>query len=525
MANVIFKEDLYDKEYVSKYVEPRGFELWRDYVLGKLEGPDGKIDRTPEWAEKICGVPAETIRELARLYARSKPCHLNVSWAMARQPYGENVARAAIALHAITGNIGVPGGSSCLGGGFVARGVYDSPKIDLKQKPVPATEMWGGTLPVLYCNWKWPDVILLKEKVDKGELSKEEYYSIIGNEAGNPMPNIHMLWINKNIFNQCVDLNKQIEALMKVDFIVACGRHMTPSIKFADIVLPLTDPFFEERAFFGNMYSPKIIEPLGEAKPFLWIQTQLAKRLGLLDVFMPLYTTDEEWDSLMERLHKEAYERWAAERGITTSWEEFKKRPIIRYPVTGELKYPFKDQVAGGKPFGTKSGKIEIYSEFLATTDLKKTKYGGYIDPMPVYRPLWEGFFDPKAKKYPLMAITPHGRYRIHSVQCPNPWLNEDAYRHSIWINVSDAKARGIKDGDLVRVYNDAGEIVLPAYVTSRITPGVVCIYEGAWYNPNPAGIDRRGCSNIICYNSSPQQTYPGAGAWPFVALVEVEKF
>jgi len=521
MANVIFKEKLYDQEYVSKYVDANGLQKWMDYVLGKTDG----VDKTPEWAEKICGVPAETIRELARLYAKSKPCHLNVSWAQARQPYGENVARAAIALHAITGNIGVPGGSSCLGGGLVARGVYDSPIVDYRQKPVPKTEMWGGTLPVLYCNWKWADAVLLREKVDRGELSKEEYNSIIGNAADNPMPNLHMLWINKNIFNQTVDLNKQIQAIMKMDFIVACGRHMTPSNKYADIILPLTDVMFEERHFFGNMYAPKIIEPLGEAKDLMWIQTQLAKRLGLLDLFMPLYTSDEEWDSLIERLHKEAYEKWAAERGINIPWDEFKKKPIIRRDVVGELNYPFKPQIMKGEKFNTKTGKIEIYSEYLATTDLKKTQYGGPIDPMPVYRPVWEGFYDPKAQRYPLMAITPHGRYRIHSVQDSNPWLSEDCYRHAVWINVADAKARGVKDGDLVRVYNDVGEMVIPAYVTSRIVPGVVCIYEGAWYAPNAQGVDRRGCSDIICHSESAAQRYPGAGAWPFVALVEVEKF
>jgi anaerobic dimethyl sulfoxide reductase subunit A len=282
---------------------------------------------------------------------------------------------------------------------------------------------------------------------------------------------------------------------------------------------------FEERHFFGNMYAPKIIEPQGEAKDLMWIQTQLAKRLGLLDLFMPLYTTDKDWDNLMESLHKEAYEKWAAARGINIPWEEFKKKPIIHRDVVDEINYPFKAQIQKGEKFNTRTGKIEIYSEYLAKTDLKRTQYGGYIDPLPVYRPVWEGFYDPKAQKYPLMAITPHGRYRIHSVQDSNPWLSQDAYRHSVWINVADAKARGIKDGDLVRVYNDVGETVIPAYVTSRIVPGVVCLYEGAWYNPNAQSIDRRGCSDIICYNESAAQRYPGAGAWPFTALVEVEKF
>jgi anaerobic dimethyl sulfoxide reductase subunit A len=95
MANVMFKEDSYDKNFVSKFVEPTGFAKWKDYVLGVTEGPDGKIDRTPEWAESICGVPAETIRALTRLYTSSKPCYFKLHWSASSQVYGDNRCRAA----------------------------------------------------------------------------------------------------------------------------------------------------------------------------------------------------------------------------------------------------------------------------------------------------------------------------------------------------------------------------------------------------------------------------------------------
>jgi anaerobic dimethyl sulfoxide reductase subunit A len=94
-------------------------------------------------------------------------------------------------------------------------------------------------------------------------------------------------------------------------------------------------------------------------------------------------------------------------------------------------------------------------------------------------------------------------------------------YRHSVWISTADAKIRGIEDGDLVRVYSDVGEIVIQAYVTSRITPGTVSIYEGAWYNPNKQGVDRGGSPNTVLYAEKPNPS----GAWPFAGLVEVEKF
>ena len=106
MANVWFKEDLCDKEFIAKWVEPDGLNRWRAYVLGTSDG----TDKTPQWAEKICGVPAETITDFARLYIRSKPVNLNVPLSMGRQFYGENPTRASMYLQALSGNIGIPGG-------------------------------------------------------------------------------------------------------------------------------------------------------------------------------------------------------------------------------------------------------------------------------------------------------------------------------------------------------------------------------------------------------------------------------
>jgi len=537
MANVIFKEDLYDKEYVSKYVEPRGFELWRDYVLGKLEGPDGKIDRTPEWAEKICGVPAETIRELARLYARSKPTWMIFSWCAARIHRGENPARAAMYLQAMMGNIGIPGGYPCIrqGGALNLRAT---------SRPTSSSQTYGGpfglpppgmfgnvppeyNIPVLFKNYKWADAVLLREKFDKGELSKEEYHAIIGNPIDNPTPNIKFVWFHSNLVNQNVNISKQIEAIKKLEFCVVAAWHMDqPTALLADIVLPRAE-VFEEDFFFSHTsenswaYAPKLIKPPGEVKSILWIMVQLAKKLGVIDKFAPelANVSDEEWDRVMEEYAKKSYEEWRKKQTGMPDWEEFVRKPIYREPTDVPI-VGFSAQIQQGTKFPTPSGKIEFYSEYLATTDLTKTKYGGPISPYAVYEDIKEGYFDPKVEKYPLMLISPHGRYRMHSWQDADPMLNSDVYRHSIWISVADAKVRNIKDGDLVRVYNDLGEIVLPAYVTSKIVPGTVCIFEGGWYRPNRANIDRRGAPCLL----HPDVPNPD-GQWPFHGLVEVEKF
>ena len=109
---------------------------------------------------------------------------------------------------------------------------------------------------------------------------------------------------------------------------------------------------------------------------------------------------------------------------------------------------------------------------------------------MPVYRPAVRGMEDPLTEKFPLYLLTPHSRYRVHYLFWNHPWLRQDVYHHRVWMSLADAKARGIRDGDWVRVFNDRGEVRIRAYVTSRIMPGVTVIRQGAWYEPDEQGID-----------------------------------
>jgi anaerobic dimethyl sulfoxide reductase subunit A len=192
--------------------------------------------------------------------------------------------------------------------------------------------------------------------------------------------------------------------------------------------------------------------------------------------------------------------------------------PIYRTPIVTPT-VAYSSQITGGKPFGTTSGKIEFYSTYLATTDLTQTKYGGTIAPYAVYQDIAEGYYDPKVTKYPLMCFSPHSRYRMHSWQDGDPMLNTDVYRHSLWINVADANARGIKDGDTVTVSNDVGTVQVPAYVTSKIVPGTVNLFQGGWFTSNSSGVDTRGAPNYL----NPDTTNPD-GQWPFHGLVEVKK-
>jgi len=273
MANVWFKEDLCDKEFVEKWVEPEGLKQWKAYVLGQRDG----IDKTPEWAEKICGVPAETIAEFARLYARSKPVNLNVSLSIGRQFYGENATRAAMYLQALTGNTCIPGGTPAAETGYsLGHSTFWGPMVDWQRKP------GSYTPPVLLAMFKWPKAIDMREKLDKGEISKEEYNSMIGNVAGNPAPNIQMVIIEtNNHVNTLPNVNQAVRAMKKVDFVLTFHQYTNhPSARYADILLPALYLPFEGRTqhFFWQlfaagvnwnplfMYRQKCVDAPGEVK-------------------------------------------------------------------------------------------------------------------------------------------------------------------------------------------------------------------------------------------------------------------
>jgi anaerobic dimethyl sulfoxide reductase subunit A len=247
-------------------------------------------------------------------------------------------------------------------------------------------------------------------------------------------------------------------------------------------------------------------------KPWRWVYVKLAERLGINPRdFFQYYTTDENWDRDYERYLRDSYQLAAdyfTKKGKEIpGWEDFTRGAFLNCDELEDTAQGGWDpQVREGKPFRTKSGKIEIFSEYIAD-EANRGKaehldsFGRLIDnlpsdwntlqPMPVYQRAVRGMEDSLTKIYPLNLLTPHSRYRVHYLFWTHPWLKGDLYQHRVWISLADALARGIKDGDNVRVFNDRGEVWIRAYVTSRIMPGVTVIRQGAWYEPNEDGIDQ----------------------------------
>jgi anaerobic dimethyl sulfoxide reductase subunit A len=569
IADVLIKENLYDKEYVDKWVEPTGFAMFKDYLAGVSDG----VEKSPEWAEKLCGVPAETIREFARLYAKSKPTMLLFGWAACRS-MSTNLSRAVVFLQALTGNLTEAGGGPPFWGGYSKNeNAGPSPTASFTRKsPMKIPVLFNGPC-------KWADAAILREKVDSGDLTRQEYNQIIGNKRDNEaIPNIKMLAVGTSAPSiiYALDANKHIRAFNKMYFTFGFAYDTkNTEYRYMDIVLPAVEKPIEDhngiqasRGLANHfMYCKPSINPLGEARPDEWAWVQIAKRLGfakdynaqLADVLGLDEWDPAKWYAAYEQIWKDGYEKWTKRDDVAfrnpPSWEQFLEKPVYRYEAL--QKGPMSEWIPKGKnPFDlTPSGKIEVYCKALEDPEalsnmvldvVPKNSYpsgAGYHmneccvgKPGPAVTPLvkWHDdiygtFHDSGVKQYPLLVLSPNSIYRSHSNGFGNPWLNGDCHRHACWISVADAKARGVKDGDLVRIYSSVGEMIIPVYVTSRTIPGVVSVFHGGYYATSgvktdlmPDGIDRGGAQNFLIEENQPGKMIIGVTL--DAGLCQVEK-
>jgi anaerobic dimethyl sulfoxide reductase subunit A len=143
-------------------------------------------------------------------------------------------------------------------------------------------------------------------------------------------------------------------------------------------------------------------------------------------------------------------------------------------------------------PLKTASGKIEIFSEEMFSRNLPDE-----VPAIPKYIQEWESPFGKESEKFPLQVIGTHFMPRVHSTFANCDWNNE-AFPQRVFINPIDAQARGLKNGQTVKIYNDRGTVILPCRITQRILPGVINIPQGAWWKPDKDGNDIGGAVNTL---------------------------
>ena len=509
MAYVMVKENLYDAGFVRTHClgfdaaqMPAGAETaesYTDYLLGTRDG----VAKTPEWAEAVTGVPRETIARLAREYATIKPGVLYQGYGMQRRAYGEQAVRAGCVLAALTGNVGVPGGWAS---GLALQAPDGGPlEILFPTGPNPVKALIPSFL--------WTEAVLRGREM--GPLD-----GVCG--ADRLESDIKCIWAVacNALVNQHGNINRTARILRdmkRVEFLVVQDNFLTPTGRFADILLPACTQFetwgVEDGWKYGDevLLMPKIVDPPYETKSDYRIAVDIAARLGLGDAYTE-GRSERDWvEWILARYRKTRFPGLPA-------LDEFEKsnRGVYSVPVTRPA-VAFADFRADPKahPLPTPSGKIEIFSKRLH--DMNRP---AEIPAVPKYIQEWESPFGPEAAKYPLSAIGHHYLSRVHSTMENVDWLNE-AFPQRLFINPLDAGARKIRNGDRVRVFNDRGATVVACRVTPRIMPGVVALPQGAWWTPDAAGIDRRGSINVL---SSERWTPLAFGNAQHTIMVQVEK-
>ncbi|BCG36018.1 dimethyl sulfoxide reductase subunit A [Escherichia coli] len=504
MMYVIISENLHDKTFIDTYTlgfdensMPEGVPANESLVAYLFGAKDG-IHKTPEWAEKITHVPAQSIRQLARDYATIKPAALIQGWGPQRHICGERTARGSTLLASITGNVGIKGGWAAGYGGSSNRKFCVGP--DMPENPVQAK--------ISIMNWMQAADDASKvtpqdglKGVDKLDSNIRLLFSLAGNYLANQNPDVHQA-------------AKLLEDESKIEFIVLSDLFMTPSAKYADVLLPETS--FMERWNIGETWgtasylilSEKLIEPDFERRTdYDWLR-DVAKKLGVEAEFSQ-GRDEKQW---IEHIWEQTRLAMPDENLLDFATLQKTRRHLFKSAPHIAFEANIRDPQ--NNPFPTPSGKIEIFSKRLF--DMQDPE----IPALSHYVPAFEGPEDKLTAKYPLQLITWKGKNRANSTQYANPWLQE-VQTQKLWLNPQDAKQRGIVEGDSVKIYNDRGVSIIPVEITPRIIPGVVAMQAGAWWQPDAQGIDRGGCANVL---SSTRITALAKGNSHQTMLVEVEK-
>ena len=578
IMHVWVKEDLYDKDYVA--TRTTGFDEWKAHLLGEDDG----VAKTPEWAEAETGVPASTIRALARKWG-SKRTYLSCGGkgttfgGANRNATGTQWARSMVLLMAMQG-LGKPGiNFGCLQygtpidfnfyfpgyaeGGFSGDIEGSASAVNLYQRMPQLISMNSVSqkLPRL----RIPEAIMdgTTEGYPTDPRSLERQFAKFGYPAPGHSPIRMMYKYGGSHFGTSMDSNRLARAYRSenLEFVVNQSIWNEGEVPFADVILPACTNFerwdIAEWAAAGG-YSHhnegqlnhrvitlqhKCIEPLGESRSDVQIFHDICKRLGLGAYFME-GKTELDWCKMVfdasdlpkkiswREFIKKGYYVVDAEKDALrapTSFRWFAEGRKKDVPEPHPLPSEFREEY--GKGLQTQSGKIEFISSSLA-------RFGKDPDRPPLnrYIPSWEGTQSAeRLTKYPFQLISPHPRYSFHTAQDGKGSFINDIGEHRMlvdgwyyWvarINPVDAQQRGIKHGQLVRLFNDRGAVVCAAMVTERMQPGIIHAYESsAVYAPlgKPGeSTERGGCINQLTPKRF-QTEFTNASA-PNSCLIDIE--
>jgi anaerobic selenocysteine-containing dehydrogenase len=456
VMNCILSAGLEDRDYLEKH------------TLGYPELRNRIAEFPPARVAEICGVSEAEIVEFAREYATTRPAAIRINYGLQRHAGGGNAVRAIACLPALIGSWRDVGGGVLLSTGGM---------FNLTLAAVERPDLINGN----------PRTITM---------------SCLGDALTEADPAVRAIYVyNSNPAAVAPDQSKVIKGFLREDLFTVVHEHFqTDTADYADILLPATTQL-EHRDIvrpYGHyylMYNEPAIAPLGESKANWEVFKLLAERMGF---------TDECFNDSDEDIIRQAIS--------TTDYAPLADITLERLKADGwaRLNIPedFAPYAEGG--YRTPSGKCEFYSQTLAEMGQ---------DPLPQYIPPRESkeVAPELAARFPIQLLTPPARTFLNSSFANLPSFLRGEKQPFMDLNQTDAEARGIEDGELVRVFNDRGEFQITVRISDRVKAGVAVALSIWWNKLSPGGRN-------VNQTSSQALTDIGAGATFYDNLVQVEK-
>jgi biotin/methionine sulfoxide reductase len=494
IAHTLIVEGLHDEAALDKYTS--GYEKFAAYVMGKTDGTPKDAD----WAAPITELSSDTIRDLARRMASNRTM-ISVAWSLTRQDHGEQTFWAAITVAAMLGQIGTAGGG--VGFGYSAEN-----SIGHHLTPLAGGSLPQGDKPVT----DFIPVARITEMLENpGRTFEFDGRTLT-------YPDTRMIWwAGGNPFHHHQDLNRMLRAWQKPETIITNEWCWTAMARHSDIVLPATTPL-ERNDLAMTQRDPYIIamskvsEAPGEARNDYDIFAGIAREMGTVEAFTEgrdeadwlrwIYDVTRQQADVelptLDQLREDGYFYYPPPETPTAMLSDFRADPEAH-------------------ALSTPSGKIEIFSEVVDGFGYDDCP-GHAVWREPVE---WLG----NADTYPLHLISNQPKDKLHS-QFDHGAVSRKGKikgREPVMLHPDDAAARGLSDGDIVRVFNDRGACLGAVIVSDTIRRDVVQMSTGAWYDPaEPGGLCKHGNPNVLTLDKGTSRL--GQGPIAHSCLVEVEK-
>jgi biotin/methionine sulfoxide reductase len=491
LAYAVHQRGATDHDFLARCTS--GADRFIAYVTGASDG----VPKTPAWAAPITGIDAGRIEALATSII-GKRTLFTAGWSLQRAENGEQPYWALIALAAMLGQIGLPGGGIGFGYG----------SINARGGPPFRTPAFGMPARLRATDLRIPVARIADLLLDPGG-------TLAFDGATLTYPDIRMVyWAGGNPFHHHQDLFRLRDAFQRPETIVLHEPWWTATARHADLVLPATTPL-ERNDIGGSSNDPflfamqRAIAPVGEARDDFAIFGELAERLGV----RADYDEGLDEDGWLRRIYATAAERLAARDVPAPAFEEFWATGYLRVPEPAPARAPladFRDDPIA-QPLATPSGKIELASDAIAAF--------GYDDVAghPFWREPREWLGAPLAQRFPLHLVSTQPADKLHAQMDDSSVsrAGKTRDRNTLLVHPGDARTRGIADGSIARVYNDRGACLVGVRVSAGIMPGVVRLPTGAWFDPLPGDerLDVHGNPNAVTQDVGTSRLGQGCAA------------